>query len=284
MKTGLVLEGGACRGVFTSGVLDVMQEKGLTFDYCVGVSAGAGNAMCFKSHQPERAFRLSAGIGCTTSFGPAQVRDSKKMVDLDHLYRTMSYQGPYPFDFFTYHNDPMECEYVVSCCETGKAEYFSEDIVQERLLEITKASSSLPVFCPPVELDGKHYLDGGICDPLPVKRALDKGCDKIILVTTKPADALHPIDYRKWRVLLQGMFRHRFPAMYDALMNRTVQYFTSLRHILEMEQAGKLIVIRPQECSVSTLEKEQSNMIAYYNHGKELAEQMWPQITDYLSK
>lgn len=284
MKTGLVLEGGACRGVFTSGVLDVMQERDLRFDYCIGVSAGAGNAMCFKSRQPGRAFRLTAGIDCPSSFGVQQARNSKKMVDLDHLYHTMSYEGPCPFDFSAYHNDPMECEYVVSCCETGEAEYLREEVYQRRLQEIAKASSSLPGFCPPVALDGKHYLDGGICDALPVGRAFDRGCDKVILVTTKPAAALHPTDYRKWRMLLRKLYKQRFPAMYDALMNRVPQYFTSLRHILEMEQSGKILVIRPQVCNINMLEKDKEKMAEYYRHGRETAEAMWQQIEEYLGK
>lgn len=282
MKTGLVLEGGACRGVFTSGVLDVMQEKGLTFDYCIGVSAGAGNAMCFKSRQPGRAYRLTAGIGCTTSFGPQQARNSRKMVDLDHLYHTLSYEGPCPFDFSAYHTNPMECEYVVSCCETGQAEYFREEVDQRRLQEIAKASSSLPGFCPPVELGGRHYLDGGICDALPVQRAFDRGCDRVILVTTKPASALHPMDYRKWRVLLRRLYNGRFPEIYEALMNRIPRYFTSLGRILQMEEDGKILVIRPRECHVSTLEKDQEKMSQYYQHGRDTAESLWPRIEEYL--
>lgn len=283
MKIGIVLEGGACRGVFTAGVLDVMQEKGLTFDYCIGVSAGAGNAMCFKSRQPGRAYALTVGIDCVSSFGVQQARDSRKMVDLDHLYHTMSYEGPHPFDFSAYHRNPMECEYVVSCCESGEAEYLHEEVYQHRLQEIAKASSSLPAFCPPVELDGKHYLDGGICDPLPVQRAFAKGCNKVILVTTKPADSLHPMDYRKWRILLHRLYKRRFPAMFDALMDRIPHYFTDLRKILEQEARGEILVIRPLQCNVSTLEKDRGKMEEYYQHGRELAQLMWPQIEEYLN-
>ena len=168
MKTGLVLEGGGCRGVFTSGVLDLFQERGLWFDYCVGVSAGAGNAMNYKSCQPGRALALSAGEDSPVYYGFSQARKSGKLLDLDLVYNRLSFEPPYPFDFARYYENPMACEYVVTCCETGQAVYLEETVYRKRLVDIVKASCSMPGLCAPVEIDGAHYLDGGIADPMPV--------------------------------------------------------------------------------------------------------------------
>ena len=194
MKTGLVLEGGACRGIFTTGVLDYWMEKGRTFDYCLGVSAGAGNAMNYKSGQKGRVFAMTAEEDMPEYYGISQLKNSGHLLDLDYLYHTLSYEGKYPFDFAAYYQNPMVCEYVVTCCETGQPEYLEENVYQKRLLEIVKASSSMPGICSPVELGRKHYLDGGISDPLPVFHAMAEGCDRVVLVTTKPTSDIHPTD------------------------------------------------------------------------------------------
>lgn len=280
MKTGLVLEGGACRGVFTSGVLDVMMERGMTFDYCIGVSAGAGNAMAFKARQIGRAFRMTTGDTCY--YGLSQVRRSRKLLDLDLLYSEMSYDPKDPFDFKAYYENPMECEYVLTCCETGQPEYLSENVYQKRMIQIVKASCSMPGICSPVVLDGKHYLDGGIADPMPVFHALSKGCDRVVLVTTKPADNLHPTDYSRLRPLLSKLYKGKYPAFYAKLMTRVKRYFAQLDEILELEKEGQIIVIRPETCNIKSLEKDKDKIKEYYFHGREVAEKQWEKLEQYL--
>lgn len=280
MKTGLVLEGGACRGVFTAGVLDVMMERGLTFDYCVGVSAGAGNAMCYKSGQAGRSVKLTTGE--TAYYGFSQARKSGKLLDLDLIYNTMSYKGEWPFDFAAYYHNPMACEYTLTCCETGQAEYLSERAYQKRLIEIVKASCSMPGLCSPVEIDGKHYLDGGIVDPMPVFRALSQGCDRVVLVTTKPAANLHPTDYTRMRPLLSKLYKRRYPVFYSNLMTRKQHYFAQLGEILQLEREGQVLIIRPETCEIQALEKDRDKMRQYYRHGRTVTENSWEQITEYL--
>lgn len=281
-KTGLVLEGGACRGVFTSGVLDVMLERGLSFDYCIGVSAGAGNAMNFKSRQSGRAYTLTAGDSQRKYFGLKQASYSRNLIDLDYLYETLSYQGAFPFDFNAYYKNPMVCEYVLSCCETGKAAYFREDVHQKRLLEIVKASSAMPGLCQSRTIDGLHYLDGGVTDALPVYRAFSQGCDKVVLVTTKPAENLHPTNYARLRPIFQKLYKKKYPAFFDTLMDRIPHYFSQLEEILNWEQAGKIFVIRPEHCTIKTLEKDREEMRRYYQQGKNVVKKQWGRLTNYL--
>lgn len=282
MKTGLVLEGGGCRGVFTTGVLDVMLERDLRFDYCVGVSAGAGNAMNFKSRQSGRAYLLTAGTAGKPYYGLSQARKSRRLLDLDLLYHTMSYEGEFPFDFAAYYANPMICEYVLTCCETGQSAYFREDVYQKRLLEIVKASCSLPGLCPPVAIDGLHYLDGGITDPMPVFHALNEGCSRVVLVTTKPADALHPTDYTRLRPLLSKLYKSKYPAFYAGLMTRVKRYFAQMDEILELEREGQVLILRPECCPIKTLEKDREKMGVYYRHGRSVAESRWEALTSYL--
>lgn len=283
MKTGLVLEGGACRGVFTTGVLQVLSARELRFDCCVGVSAGAGNAMNFKSGQMERVIALTAGDDCEPYYGAATLRRSGKILDLDYLYRTRSYDEQMPFDFDAYYQNPMDCEFVLTCCESGKSAYFSGAAEPERLIEAVKASCSLPGICAPVALDGAHYLDGGISDPLPVQRAFSLGCDKVVLVMTKPAQSLHPTDYSRMRVLMGRLYRARYPALFNALMHRAELYSEQNERILALEKEGKLFVIRPRECEIKGLERDRAKMRAYYRHGQAVARDSWEALTRYLA-
>lgn len=284
MKVGLVLEGGACRGVFTTGVLSVMQERGMRFDYCVGVSAGAGNAMNFKSGQIGRVLELTAGDDYEDYYGIAQLGRSGKLLDLDYLYHTLSYDERLPFDFDAYYRNPMQCEYVLTCCESGKAVYYSGDAAPEQLLDAVKASCSLPGICTPVALGKAHYLDGGIADPMPVKRALAHGCDKVVLVMTKPAHDLRPTDYSRLRPLLSRLYHLRYPELLDALMCRKELYFEQHEQILELERQGKIFLIRPEECGIRGLEKDHAKMRGYYRHGQEIAAKRWDELARYLAQ
>ena len=183
MKTGLILEGGAVRGIFTAGVLDRLMEEGINFPYVIGVSAGGGNAMSYVSCQVGRTCRMINAPRNESYYGFRQFLGSGKIINLDK----MAYEYPYkqfPFDFDTYYNSGIETEYVCTCLETGEAEYFSEYEDNERLLTIAKATCSVPMLCAPVELDGKHYLDGSIADSIPIEHALEMGCDKLVIILT----------------------------------------------------------------------------------------------------
>lgn len=284
MKCGIVLEGGASRGVFTSGVLDLMMERGLEFDYCVGVSAGAGNAMHLKSRQRGRAYDLLVGAEGESFYGWRQARHSGKLIDLDYMYHEKAYDPQIPFDFAAYYANPMDCEYVVSCCETGESAYLSENVYQKRLLDIVKASCSMPGLTSVVSLDGQHYLDGGVTDPMPVERAFEKGCDKVVLVLTKPLENLRPTDYTRLKPLMSRLYKHRYPVFYDVLMDRVRRYFLQMGAILQMEREGKIFVIRPEFCNIGTLEQDREKLRAYYEQGTNITREKWDDLMRYLEK
>ena len=154
MKTGLILEGGAVRGIFTAGVLDRLMENGIYLPYVIGVSAGGTNALSYRARQMGRTARLMNAPKAETYYGFRQFFSSHKLIDLDK----MCYEYPYkqfPLDFDTYFGSEIQSEYACTCCETGEVEFMSEGEDENRLMTICKATCSIPMLCEPVELDGR---------------------------------------------------------------------------------------------------------------------------------
>ena len=222
MKTGLILEGGAVRGIFTAGVLDRLMENGIYYPYVVGVSAGGGNAMSYVSRQIGRTARQINAPKSESYFGLKQFIEVHKIINLDK----MAFEYPYkqfPFDFDTYFKSGIDVEYACTCCETGKAEFFSETSNEQRLLTVVKATCSVPMLCDPVEMGGKHYLDGSIADSIPIEHALEMGCDKVVIVLTKPDSSVAPTNYAKFRKVINHMYKD-YPNFVEACMERVENY------------------------------------------------------------
>lgn len=265
LKTGMILEGGAVRGIFTAGVLDRLMENGIDFPYVIGVSAGGGNAMGYRSRQIGRTARLMNAPKSESYYGLRQFWGSKKIIDLDK----MCYEYPYkqfPFDFDTYYNNDIEVEYACTCCETGEAEYFSGDAEENRLLTIIKATCSIPMLCEPVEIEGKHYLDGSIADSIPIERAFERGCDKLLIVLTKPESNVPPTDYRKFKGVINTMYKD-YPAFAEACMSRVERYEKTARLVEQLKEDGRAFIIRPEIPTVSKFETDSNKIMAVYRHG-----------------
>lgn len=265
MKTGLILEGGAIRGIFTAGVLDRLMEEGINFPYVIGVSAGGGNAMSYVSCQVGRTCRMINVPKNDSYFGLRQFLGSRKLINLDK----MVYEYPYkqfPFDFDTYYNSGIETEYVCTCLETGEAEYFSEYEDNDRLLTIAKATCSVPMLCAPVELDGKHYLDGSIADSIPIERALDMGCDKLVIILTKPGLNTPPTDYSKFKTVLNSMYK-KYPNFIEACMTRVERYEETVKLMKRLEEEGRAFVFRPSLPAISKFETHTDKIMESYHDG-----------------
>ena len=276
MKTGLVLEGGALRGIFTSGAVDCFLMEDVRFDYVIGVSAGAGNITGLKSHQIGRTANAIAVSKENMYFGAMELLRSKKFLNLDKMFDV---RGKNPLDFDAYFNDPTEAEFVVCGCESGEAEYLSEDKDEERLIKIVKASCSLPMFCAPVEIDGRHYLDGGIGDAIPCDRALERGCDRLVVVLTKPVGVLGE-DYAKYIRIIKRMYP-QYPNFHRACERRLQSYKRSLDRLDQLEREGRAIVIRPLHV-ISKFEKDIPTLRAFYRHGYTEARKNLKKIKAFL--
>lgn len=283
-KATMVLEGGATRGVFTSGVLDYLMEKDIYTSHVIGVSAGACNAVDYVSRQPGRTrdCMIPKDKELGYYYGIRDFVKEKSVMNMDLIFDRYP-KEIYPFDFETYFKSEMECELVTTNCLNGKAEYMKEREDRDRLMKICRASSSMPLLTPIVNVDGVPYLDGGLADSVPIRRAEKIGNEKIIVVLTKNAG------YRKKTVSkgLQKIYRRAYgsyPELVRTIFRRSFEYNKTMNYLDQLEKAGKIFVIRPQVRPVSRLERNVETLHAFYEHGYKLMERKMDALTEYLEK
>ena len=275
-ETGLILEGGGMRGVFTSGVLDAFMKHGVRFPYIVGVSAGACNGLSYVSNQPGRAH-----------FSNIKMLEQYDYIGIKHLVRTGCIFDPdllydvlpnklYPYDYEEYFRQPILYEQVVTNCVTGRAEYLSEHSGNsQRLLDICHASSSLPYVSKIIYVDDTPYLDGGIVDSIPLEHAMEKGYDKFVVVLTRNKG------YRKTgkdRKIPRFLYKN-YPRLRVALSHRMREYNKQMEFVEQMEAEGKITVIRPEQpIVVDRLEKNTQKLEDLYQQGYQLGEEYCKKI------
>lgn len=258
--TGLVLEGGARRCIYTAGILDSFLDNGIQFDYIAGVSAGAQVAMDFVAGQRGRSKAVMLP-GC--SRGDA---DSSLLGRLSLSLDKIIYENQYPFDFSQFFAADTICEIVATDCATGRAAYLREDCRESRLLEMLKASCSLPVMYPAVRIDGHDYLDGSIADSIPFQRALDCGCDRVLVILSKP-DGEPATDYSKLRPVLAKRYGQQYPELYSCLMDRLARYNQQRERLMEYERKNLVKVICPPENFVKAFETNTEKLQFAYDCG-----------------
>lgn len=263
-NTGLVLEGGGMRGVFTSGVLDAFMKHGVYFRYVVAVSAGACNGMSYISRQPRRA-RLS-NIDFLTQYGYIGWRHLLKqgcIFDQELLYD--KFPNEYlPFDFDTFFQWSATFEMVTTNCLTGQAEYLTESKDRQRSLDIVRASSSLPYVSKIVRVDDIPMLDGGIVDSIPVMRAIETGHPQNVVILTRNKGYRSKERDRK----IPPFVYKKYPRLRVALSRRVAAYNEQLELVERLEELGKVVCIRPQRpMEVGRMEKDISRLERLYQEG-----------------
>ena len=260
-NTGLVLEGGGMRGVFTSGVLDAFMKHNLYFHYVVAVSAGACNGLSYMSHQPRRA-RISNidYLARYNYIGLRHLVTQGCIFDQKLLYEDFP-NTLLPFDFDTYFNNPDIFEMVTTNCLTGRSCYLNVKDDRQRLLDAVRASSSLPYVSKIVMVDGIPMLDGGIVDSIPVMRAMEQGHSKNVVVLTRnkgyrSTEKDHKIKY---------VFYKHYPRLRVVLSHRCEAYNRQLDMIDKLEESGQIVCIRPeQKMEVGRIEKDTTKLEALY--------------------
>lgn len=283
MMTGtIILEGGATRGVFTSGALDFLMEQELYLSHVIGVSAGSCNGVDYVSRQigrtrdcmihKEKEYNYYSGV--------RKFIKEKSLLDMDLIFDKYPNEL-FPFDYETYFASEMECEIVTTNCETGEAEYMKEREDKERLMRMCRASSSMPLVSPMVNIDGIPYLDGGLADSVPIQRAMELGNEKIVLILTRNAG------YRKKMTTktVAQMYRRAYksyPKLARAAIRRNFAYNQTMMQIRKLEEAGKIFVLRPELKPVSRLEKNYDTLMRFYEHGYELMEKQYDALRSYL--
>lgn len=263
MKTGLVLEGGGVRGIYTAGVLDVFMEHGVTFDGVIGVSAGAIHGCSYLSGQKGRSIRYYKKYCNDPRFMSFKSWvKTGDIVGADFCYRELpDVLDPYDHEQFNKCNTP----FYVTCSnvETGQAEYIQITDMKTQINAL-RASASLPYFSRIVEINGKKYLDGGCTDSIPVDAFQKLGFEKNVVVLTRDAK------YRKKPELklLPKLCYHRYQTFADALLNRHTAYNRTVERILELEKEGRIFVIRPEHpLNIGRMEKDPENVQRVYDIG-----------------
>ena len=275
------MEGGAMRGMFTAGVIDVMMEHGIEFDGAIGVSAGAAFGCNYKSRQIGRVIRYNTRFSQDKRYGGFRV-----LLKEGNFYSTKFCYEEVPmkydvFDYDTYESNPMAFYIVCTDVDTGKAEYHKYENRHDHGLEWIRASASMPGVSQMVEIDGRKYLDGALADSIPVQYFESIGYDRNVVILTQP------LGFRKKPdKLLAAMklYYRKYPNLVSCLTTRHLQYNASLDHIARREQAGELLVIRPLEkLPIGRTEKDPEKLRQVYEIGRRTAEQRIEEIKNYLA-
>ncbi len=281
-EAALVLEGGGTRGVFTAGVLDYLMEKEVKFPYVIGVSAGACNAIDYVSKQIGRTKDCTIIQDRKNRYiGTKDALKKGYLFDMDRLFDEYP-NRLFPFDFDTYFASDIQCEVVVTNCLTGEAMYLSEKQDKERLLTICRASSSIPLISPVVDVDGIPCVDGGVADSVPLIHSMKLGHQKNVVVLTRNKG------YRKKapgksRLLYTAALK-KYPNLLNALLNRYRNYNRVMDLVEKWEEEGHIFVIRPEVEPVSRTEQNVEKLTEFYDHGYQLMKQRMEEMQAYLEK
>ena len=264
MKTCLVLEGGGLRGIYTAGVLDEMFKEKIKIDAIIGVSMGALIGINYKSKQPERAVRYNLRY-CNDKryMGFRSFLKTGNIANKEFAYYKIPNELD-KFDYDTYKKSKIKMYVTVTNLETGEAEYIEIKDAKDNI-EYFRATSSIPGVSKIVEIDGKKYLDGGIADSIPVKKALDLGYDRVIVVLTRPIEYRKKETEMKW---LQSRYK-KYPKFMKTISKRNKSYNEKVEKIIKLEKEGKVFCIRPSKrVNIKRIEKNERIILEQYNLGK----------------
>lgn len=281
MKTGLVLEGGALRGMFTVGILDVFMREGLTFDGMIGVSAGAAFGCNFKSRQQGRAIRYNTRYCGDWRY--CSLRSLIKTGDLfggEFCYHYLPAHLDH-FDMATYDSNPMPMWVVCMDVETGEPVYHRCDKAGDECFEWIRASASMPMVSKVVEVGGHRLLDGGMVDSIPLARMEQLGHERNVVILTQPRGFVKKPN--KMMPLVRMVMR-KYPHVVRAMKHRHIGYNESLAHVQRQESAGNAFVIYPDEkLPIGHVEKNPDVLRRVYDLGVAKAEQILPQLQEWIA-
>ena len=280
--TCLVTEGGALRGVYTSGVQGVLHREGICIDCVIGTSAGSMNAVNFLSGQPERSFHIDHHFARDKNFmGLRPLLREKQIFSFSYMYGPVN--DAYPFDHDAFHASPTRIIAVCSDAETGRPVYL-ERTNCSNMLEAIKGSSSMPLVSTPIEIDGKRYYDGGPSMPVAHQKALEDGYKNIVLILTRQKGYRKKPLSRTTRFALKRTFR-KSPYFYEMMLRSPAWYNYLMDEIDRLEEEGRIFVLRPTEpVVVSRTEKDQRKLKALFHLGRQDALERLEDLKAYLAR
>lgn len=285
MRTALVLEGGALRGVYTSGVLDAFLEEDLPVDCVVGVSAGALNAMNYVSGQKGRSAQINLTYCDNPKYiGREAIARSKGIIGFDYLFNEIS-KKEVPFDEEAFSKSKIRMVAVATNCATGKAEYFEKsEMKPEKYNHVVQASSSMPLASRRVKIGKDYYLDGAVADSVPVDWAIQEGYDNIIVVLTRDQKFRKKLLTNKEKQVYRLAFKNQ-PKLVEKLLTMPERYNQLRERMDELEKEGRIYILRPQkEVTVGRLEKDKKKLQDLYDEGYSQAKKELKAMKKYMER
>ena len=266
--TGLVLEGGAFRGLFTAGVLDALLDIGADFKYVVGVSAGATNAYSYISKQKGRNLEIMEKfLDHKRYVGYGNLIRCKSIMDLDFVFDEIPNKHCI-FDYDTFYSYDGKMLVGAFNIETGKVEYFDKDSLDDKNM-ILRASCAIPLMFPFAKINGKLYADGGLKDSIPIKKSIVDGNKKNVIVLTRNEGYVKK--QSKANKLTYKLYKKKYPKLADVLNNRYSEYNSQIKFCEELEKNGDAIIISPTvKMDVSRFERDKNKLKEIYNNGYNL--------------
>lgn len=267
MKTGIIDVGGGYRGIYACGVLDYCLDKNIKFDLGIGVSAGSANMASFISGQRGRNYTFYTEYSSRKQYASlSNFIRKKSYIDMDYVYSVLSNSdGENPIDYTSLTNNPMEFLVVATQAITGEAKYFDKSDIKQDYYDIFKASSSIPFVCKPYFIEGTPYFDGALGDPVPIEKAFDLGCDRVIVMLTKPKNFIRN---SKQDRKIAALIRKKYPIAAEKLCRRAQKYNESVAKAKEYEKQGIALIVAPDDiCGVSTLTRDKELLQQLYKKG-----------------
>ena len=282
-KTGLVVEGGGMKCAYSAGILDGFLDGKIAFDYCIGVSAGAGNLASYLAGQRGRNLRFfTEHIHESGYFGLRSLLKTGSLFGLRYIYgELIRADGRDPLDFPALARNPAEYYVAVTDARTARPRYFSKGDMKQDDYRCVMASNAIPAVCRPVEIDGVPYFDGGLTDAIPVDKALADGCNRLVVLLSKPRDFVRTPQKHRF---LYTLLCRKYPATVAAIARWHDTYNENLRRVYALEKEGRAFVFAPAQLEhVNTYSMDASAEQLLYDEGLRECEARLAALTDFLA-
>lgn len=276
----LILEGGTFRPIFSAGVMDALLDNDIMFPYCIGVSAGITNGFSYISKQKKRNYDILINHRHDKRYiGFRNYFKCKSLFGLDFAFDELPNEI-YPFDMDTFQNYEGKVLVGVTNAKTGETEYLDGKSLDKKC-NMLRASCAIPLFFPPAIINGNEYFDGGICDPIPILKAIEDGNTKHLIVLTRPKGYIKKLG--KGNIFASKILRNRYPSLVEPLLTRHKLYNERVKYCEQLEKEGKAIILRPNaEDGIESFEKDIDKIKHAYNHGYNMAIERIDEIKELL--
>ena len=262
----LILEGGTLRPIFSAGVMDALLDNNITFPYCIGVSAGITNGVSYISKQKGRILEVVTKYRNDNRYlSYRNFLRCKSIFGLDFVFDEIP-NNLIPFDMDTYRKYPGKVLVGVTNAHTGKTEYLNGKDLDDKATML-RATCAIPLLFPVIKINGKEYYDGGLCDPIPIKKAIADGNTKHLIVLTQPKG--YKKELSKKNILVAKLLNKKYPNLKTPLLNRHNHYNETVKFCEQLENEGKVLILRP-EYNLDSFEKDINKLKSSYDHGYNL--------------